>query len=147
MDQTYTASNTFYTTPTADDVKALNIKIDKMQTEMTTKDDYIQSVDRRYSRAINQIDSFRQSLMNAVKNNEIDINLANYFASCFDFDIRREFNFTGTLKFEGVVYLPLDVDPDDLCLDDYVQFDFNSYRDIDIELSTYNTFIDDLEEV
>ena len=146
METTYT-SNAFSNTSTSDHIIELNTRIAKLEVDNTTKDNYIVSVDRRLTRAVNQIESFRQALMNCVKNNEIDPDQANYFASCFDFDIRREFTFTGTLKFEGTVYLPLDVDPDDIYLDDYIQFDFNSYDNVEIELGGHSCEIDDLEEV
>lgn len=146
MEPTYTG-NTFVGPPTFEQMSELNIRIAKMETEMTTKDNYIVSIDRRLTRAVNQIESFRQALMNCVKNNEIDPDQANYFASCFDFDIRREFTFTGTLKFEGTIYIPLDVDPDDIYLDDYIQFDFNSYDNVEIELGGYSCDINDMEEV
>lgn len=146
MEPTYT-SNTFVPPPTFDQINELKTQIAKLEVDVATKDNYIQSIDRRYSRASNQIESFRQALMNCVKNNEIDPDQANYFASCFDFDIRREFNFSGTINFEGTVYLPLDVDPDDLCLDDYIRLDFNSYDNVEIELGGYSCEIDDMEEV
>ena len=146
MEPTYT-ENTFVGPPTFEQMRELNTRIAKLEADNTTKDNYIQSVDRRLTRSLNQIESFRQALVNCVKRGEIDPDQANYFASCFDFDIRREFTFTGTVNFEGTVYLPLDVDPDDLCLDDYIQFDFNSYDNVEIELGGHSCEIDDLEEV
>jgi hypothetical protein len=80
------------------------------------------------SRRNTSIAMFEDRLKDALLNEEIDSDLAESFADLFGIFLTQEVEVSYTVTFRGTAHVPLNVVIEDICWEDEVQFDCNSYQ-------------------
>ena len=97
----------------------------------------------QYQRRATMLDGmakeFEDALKEALADGSIDSDVAENFASIFDINLKRSFEFTATVEFTFTVELPIDSDVD--CVTDNLNFEISEGWGVDYDLDNVDASV------